>query len=170
MVKKTLCQGNSRECHAKNRRADFNDPHNHVMPPSYFKNSINAEVVFPIEMKKDGDISKTKLGIYYNRIFAERFMGTIGFLTDKDFKKTSSRGMIKLGLSLVGGERKNASAGFNVLYAFDGDAHLQPNLGYRFFVTDKFTINLAINLPTFKLVDSETSHLISGGLGFGYNF
>ena len=60
---------------------------NDVMPPSYFKNSINAEVVFPIEMKKDGDISKTKLGIYYNRIFAERFMGTIGFLTDKDFKK-----------------------------------------------------------------------------------
>lgn len=163
---KLVCDGNSRDCHAQNRRAEF--PKFSTL--SYFKNSINFEVVYPIDLKKDGNISQTKLGVNLQTIFDDKFYGLLGFMTDKDFDKTGSRGLIKFGLGLVGGEKKNASAGFNVLLALDGDAHLQPNLGYRFFATDRFTINLNLNMPTFKLVESETSHLVSGGIGFGYNF
>ena len=164
---KRLCDTNTEECHAQNRRAELI---REVSIASYYKNFINIEIVDPIQLKKDNGLFTTRVGINYNRIFADQFMATIGFLTDKNFEKTSTRGLIKVGLSLVGGEKKNASAGFNVLFALDGDAHLQPNLGYRVFLTDKITLNLAANLPTFKLVESETSHSMSGSIGFGYNF
>jgi len=165
---KTLCDDLTESCHSKNRRTEFLAPQYTKL--AYYKNSFNLEVLHPINLKKDEGVVKTRVGFSFDHIFQENYMVTAGLYTDSKFDNTSNRSLGKFGLALVAGEKKNASAGINVISSFEGDTYFQISLGWKIFLTDRVTLNMNLNSATVKIFNSETSGLVSGGIGLGYSF